>query len=333
MISIAPIFDMKTINEVSFLIPKSNSDIENDFLTFYNRISKHNDFEKKMYLGNDFICRYCGENNRKFFKFENSHTFPEFTGNKWIFSKDECTECNQLFSLYENELANQGHVMRTLLGTKTKKKKSTKYKNKAFQLQRHETGFEMDIFHNPDIQSDRKKYGGIIHRYDFIEQEDNSIVSIPQMKFIPFYLSKCLAKIGLAIMPDSELNGSEFSELKRWLLTTDNFPKGQESPLNYVYTLNLPLADRKPLLLLYKKKDEYRNVPMPTYSLFFSYGSVMFQIFLSNCESDNWIEGKIKIPIMPVFIGKTPDEKKAFELIDGNIWEKVTSDGYKTFVL
>lgn len=323
---------MGKIDEVHFLIPETHSTAKDNFFTFYNAINQYHTFEQKTIIGNEFICRYCGETDRKFFKKDNSHTFPEFTGNKWIYSKDECTKCNQLFSLYENELASQGHVMRTFLGTKTKKGTSTKFKSRAFQIQKKETGFIMNLFDKGDTQIDPKTHGGVTFNIDFVKQEESATITVPQMKFIPFYLLKCLSKIALAIMPETEFVGNEFEDLKAWLLTSENFPNDQKSPFNYVYYLTLPHADRKPLLQLYKKNDQYKNNPIPTYSLFFSYGNVMFQIFLPNCESDKWIESSIDAPIIPMFVGTTADEKRGFRLIDGNVSEKVTSDGYKTFV-
>lgn len=324
---------MNKIDEVHFLIPETNQPLKDNFFNFYNVLNQYNEFDKKIYIGKDFICRYCGETDTNFFKKDNSHAFPEFTGNKWIISKDECIKCNQLFSLYENELANQGHVMRTLLGLKTKKGASTTYKNRSFRLQKKEKGFLMNLFDKNEFQDSSKKDGGVTFHIDFLEQEESATVKIPQMQFIPFYIVKCLTKIGLAIMPDSEFNENEFDELKKWLVTNNNFPKNQETPFNYVYYMNLPLADRRPMLQLFKKKEEYADFPIPTYSLFFLYGSVMFQTFLPHCKSDKWIKSIVKTPIIPFFVGITKDKKRGFRLINGNVFEKVTSEGYKTFIL
>ncbi len=327
---------MRPIEAVEFIIPEKYNHPKDNFFSFYKAVNEYSEFDKKIYIGSDFVCRYCGETGRNFFKKDNSHTFPECTGNKWLYSKDECTKCNQHFSIYENELGNHGHIMRTFLGLKTKKGAPTKYKSEAFKIQRKESGFEMDLFSGGGKTIDPEKHGSLIFNIDFVKKEEKATIKIPQIKFIPFYLFKCLIKIGLAIMPDSEFINGEFDELKSWLLTNENLPNGEKTPLFYVYYASLKFADRKPLLQLYKKTEEYNDLPIPTYSLYFSYGNDMFQVFIPNCKSDKWIYeqstdiSKVKIPIIPFFVGKS-EEKRAFHLIDGNVFEKVTDKGYKTF--
>lgn len=323
---------MNKIEELHFLIPETFSSIKDNFFTYYDMINQYHSYDRKIYIGNDFNCRFCGEIGRKYFKKENSHTFPEFTGNKWVFSKDECIKCNQLFSKYENELASHGHVMRTLLGTKTKKGSSTKYKNTEFQIQKKESGFVMNLFQSIDLEFLNKTQCGIKFNSDILNLEDSATINIPQIKFIPFFLFKSLIKIALSIMPINEQDGNEFTELKSWLLINDNFPTTNDSPFNYVYFMTLPFADRKPLVQLFKKKHDQKKCNIPTYSLLFSYGNFMYQIFLPNCKSDTWIEYSIKIPVMPYFVGITEERKRGFNLINGNVNERVTSDGYKTFV-
>src|SRR5688572_26703689 len=58
----------------------------------------------RIFVGSSGVCRYCGETRAALFR-KKAHTFPEFLGNRRVFSRDECDACNQLFSAYETELA------------------------------------------------------------------------------------------------------------------------------------------------------------------------------------------------------------------------------------
>lgn len=50
-------------------------------------------------IGDKGACRFCGTRESSRFR-KLAHTMPEALGNKWIFSRDECDDCNtQKFSL------------------------------------------------------------------------------------------------------------------------------------------------------------------------------------------------------------------------------------------
>jgi hypothetical protein len=319
------------IKEAHFLVPKSDDDPKDNFFAYYRALKTYDDFNKKQYIGSEYKCRYCGSTDRRDFKKDNSHTFPECTGNRWLYSKDECVNCNQHFSLYENELANHGHVMRTFLGIKTKKGNPTKYKTESLKLQRLESGFVMNMFDTKEKQIDPKKHGGLTFHVDFQKHKEEGTLSLPLKKFIPHYLFKCLVKIGLAIMPENEMVKGQFDYLKEWLLSLE--VEDLESPYNYAYYGSLPFGDRKPIIQIYKKDSSFKDVAIPTYSLFFGYGNDIFQIFLPEVKSDEFIykSGSVQLPIIPQLIGST-ENKRGFQFIDGNVKDRVTSDGYKSFV-
>jgi hypothetical protein len=76
----------------------------------------------KFRLGNEGLCRFCGSSDRTRFR-KTAHTIPEALGNKWVFSKDECDNCNATFSRYEDALANSISPFLTLGATKGKANK------------------------------------------------------------------------------------------------------------------------------------------------------------------------------------------------------------------
>jgi hypothetical protein len=321
------------IEIVHFDIP-NDKDIEKDFFNVYKSIFTFDSEKTKTTVGKQFICRYCGETDRNQFKKGNSHTIPELTGNKCLFSKDECKSCNQLFSVYENELGAHGHLMRTLTGIKSKKGRSPKLKTNLFDLHRDEKGLKMimktdldGINESGDVRSDS-------WYFDLLKEIDKGSISFPRQKFKPLFLLKCLAKIGLAVMPEREFEEDSFQELKSWLLSPNQ--KGDLSihqAYYNIYHLNLSMADRPPILMLFKKQESYKTAPSPTYAMFFSYGSHMFKIFLPYSDSDDWIrnETTIRFPIMSLLV--FDKEKRAFGYIDGTEENRVNTGAYKYFSL
>src|SRR5205823_4229084 len=77
-----------------------------------------------IYLGNSGHCRYCGTRDPSAFR-TLAHTFPEALGNKWVFSRDECDNCNtKIFSKYDDEFAKAVSPLLTLGGVKGKGNKT-----------------------------------------------------------------------------------------------------------------------------------------------------------------------------------------------------------------
>ena len=71
-------------------------------------------------IGGGAVCRFCGNDDRQKFR-TRAHTFPEALGNKWVFSDDECDDCNARFSVYEDALTKAVGPLLTLGGTKGKR--------------------------------------------------------------------------------------------------------------------------------------------------------------------------------------------------------------------
>lgn len=75
--------------------------------------------DDKLYIGTRGACRYCGCTAPTLFATE-AHTFPEGLGNRWVFSRDECDQCNEFFSKYETALAASIGAFLTFGGVKGK---------------------------------------------------------------------------------------------------------------------------------------------------------------------------------------------------------------------
>jgi hypothetical protein len=74
---------------------------------------------QRVHVGKRGTCRYCGTDDRRKFR-KVAHTFPEAFGNRWVFSLDECDDCNHAFGIYEAALVSSVGPFLTLGGVKGK---------------------------------------------------------------------------------------------------------------------------------------------------------------------------------------------------------------------
>lgn len=232
----------------------------------------------QIYLGSSKECRFCGQKQAD--KFRNTaHTFPEFLGNKNIFSLDECDDCNKIFSQYDSALAEMVRPYLTLSGVKGKTKKipQTGRTDGGNVLRRHEGGERPRISWNLNTDS--------IQDYISVDPFSRKIkftMPVPLTRVIPRHAYKALSKIGVALLPAGELH--KFDKLKKWLQD----PKDSEdfhylevvSSLGSV-TNSLPMVDG----VLLRRIAPVGSSP---YMIFiFAAGSLCFQIdLMSDSEGD-----------------------------------------------
>jgi hypothetical protein len=230
-------------------------------------------------IGDSGICRYCGQDDRKLFR-KVAHTFPEGLGNKYFFSKDECDQCNELFSEYDDALCKSVGSLLTIFGIKSKDNKVRQTgRTKGSHNFKH--GTEQVIFKLLDVKDNVQTPHGTA-----ISSDGGKIsVSIPtpDENFVPRYAYKCLIKAALAIMPEKELN--KFKCLKTWLLTKDD---DADFPFLDVGLAIRTEFDVKEMLsaTLLKRKSPGSKIP---HMLFvFCIGPICWQLYLPpDCEDKN----------------------------------------------
>lgn len=223
----------------------------------------------KMYVGDKGQCRYCGESSGRYFRTE-AHTFPEGLGNRWIISRDECDRCNNLFSRYDDAIVRAVGPFLTLGGVKGKA-------NKIRQTGRSD---------GPAILSrrDGQDRPGIFHSANAEPSQVVAITGAGTLRltmpvaddpFRPRYAYKALVKMGLALLPHTEL--TNYTRLRSWLLGCND---SLEFPHLDVGISFASIGNAPPLLVgpLLRRADPKDLVP---HILFiFSAGSVCFQIDL-----------------------------------------------------
>lgn len=290
---------------------------ESNFHVYYKSIALFHESDKKMFFGKKSICRYCGETNPK--KFKNvAHACPEFTGNKLFFSNDECEACNNIFSKYETELSNHSHFMRTLLGVRGKNKSlSFKSNNKAISFCHDAKGILCHV--NNDILKDpnSEPQEGFTRKKDSKKRDQEFTFKFKKKRYVPLFLFKALNKVAFSIMPQLELDSGGFERFAQWLRIPEQTFSEEEphQPYFYIYHNQVSLITKKPILMLFKKRDDYIKDSLPTFSNLFIFGNFAYQIFIPFYKSDEQFlyANELFLPIIPEIMTKREDK-------DGFIW-------------
>ena len=163
-------------------------------------------------IGNKGRCRFCGEKSLEKFR-QRAHLIPEALGNKWLFAQDECDVCNKLFGTYDQALSDAIGSVLTLGGTKGKKNRVRKTgRTNGLSTLRRSTGTDG----RPQISamSGNADLANVLKR----DSETGALimtVPLPTSPFRPRHAYKALCKMGIAILPESELKN--FKKLIRWL--------------------------------------------------------------------------------------------------------------------
>ena len=240
-------------------------------------------------IGTKGVCRFCDKRDPS--KFRNiAHTFPEALGNKWVTSLDECDDCNDAFSLYDDALANAVAPFLTLGGVEGKggKTRQTGRSKGDRVLERRKADPRSQIFvHATGVDLANVAGIGLDGKLKF----KLPIAGVP---FRPRHAYKALSKMGFALLPDTEL--CNYQRLRSWLLNrddTEEFPN-LEVCMSFDWIGNAPKFAMGTLLRRVSPTDI-----TPHILFIFCAGSVCFQIDLMSDHKEDHLppvpRGAIKI--------------------------------------
>lgn len=150
-------------------------------------------------------CRFCAP--RRGATFHNvAHTIAEGLGNKAITSNDECDQCNELFSCYDDALCQSVGLLLTVSGVRGKtggvRQTGRSQGSHNFQFAPNDDGDRVTI----DLLNDKNNISmptGVEFAFDHVGLSELTIPS-PAEKFRPRLAYKALAKIGFSILPSAE---------------------------------------------------------------------------------------------------------------------------------
>jgi len=255
----------------------------------YEMAFLHLKLNRKTYLGrsNEKICRFCGKKQPAATFKNDAHAIPEFIGNKYLLSNQECDKCNDFFSMsLEDNLGKYTNLHRAV--SQVHGKKGVPAAKSLSGLSRF------------DVDKDGIKLQSRIDD-DFTEiDEEKKTFTIRgyRQPYIPRLVYKCFVKMALSLMPDSEV--CYFKDTIKWIMLKN--PSEDNWSTESLKCIRSFTPGPHPFkwitaILLKRKNDDFI---MPYMSFFLAFTNYTFQIFLPLTEKDLHLEGKtISIPAFP----------------------------------
>lgn len=249
--------------------------------------------DKKYVLGpnDNRVCRFCEKDETKT-KFQHkAHAIPELLGNKSIFSKYECDDCNWFFGTgIENDLGNWTKISRTFSRIPGKRGVPSIKQRGPGQGCRFDYDHD-DGFHIKEYESES--------RFVIDENERRLKFELTRDAFTPVAVLKAFVKIGLTLIPKEEL--PNFKETLPWIREPDHtkhfVPK---SLIPIVHTFQPgPMRNDVVSAMIMRRIESI--VDLPYAFLVLSFGNHAYQIFIPCPQRDGAIYNKqLTIPAFPI---------------------------------
>ena len=150
------------------------------------------------------ICRFCRRDSATTPFRHDAHAIPQLLGNRTLFTREECDECNLLFgSTIENDLGNWTKPTRTFSRIKGKNGVPTlKNEKEGWRIEYDGTSLRMTQYEsNPKFNVD-------------IEKRQFSL-QLKRDPYTPVAVLKALIRVGLTLLPHDEL--ANFAETLKWV--------------------------------------------------------------------------------------------------------------------
>ncbi len=251
----------------------------------------HDEILSNSYINKKGECRFCKKSSPEVSFNHLAHVVPEFLGNKYLYSNDECDNCNQKFgNTIETDLANYIGIHRTL--TTIEGKNGVPQKN--FQKEREKIYFGKNKILELVVHADSQKIK--------LNKKDKTIrVESVKEPFFPFGVFKALTKIALSILPDLYLK--EFADTINWVNSKHEDPIMISPDTMRAFYTFVPGVTPFPAiqLLLIKRKDYVFNMPYMIFRI--SFKNFIYQIPLLRNRNDlphiGEMHNKVSMSLMP----------------------------------
>ena len=249
----------------------------------------------RTFMGQKGSCRYCGKNEPEVKFSKIAHSLPELIGNKYLFSNDECNECNGYFDQHlENNLANFLGLQRTISQVKGKKG-IPKFKSKNGDRV-ESIGGDIVV-----IQTDGSELSNLVGERSIEFKADKNT-------FTPISVYKCFVKMALSVLPENKL--SQFRECIEWVRYDKKPNNFNKEALKMLYTFVPGISPfEKIAIAIWEKRTTEKSHPHMICILSFS--NHMFQFTIPFSEVDiSFAKSKLNfIPyLMPQSIKLLPKQ-------------------------
>lgn len=233
---------------------------------------------KKIWGDKPPTCRFCYKTGPEVSFSKVAHLIPAFVGNKTLFSRYECDDCNDRFSKFEDDLAKMTMGDRAISQVpKRKGFQSLQPQGKKSSLVRKANGLKIKQYVDEDILE--------------IDNENSQIViSYDTQPYRPLGVYKALAKMAYGLLPEAEL--CNFEHLRLWLLEKDvasNKIYADNSHWCFHTFVPGPSPFPHPIIALLRRKAD---VVAPYLMFFVAFGNWTYQIFVPCPDMDTDLADK-----------------------------------------
>lgn len=262
-----------------YTVPRHAKDL-NDFRSIYDHvtISTCPEVKSRHLPQNGRICRYC-KLSYPLVQFKKvAHVLPQFLGNKYLVSEDECDTCNAYFGRFENDFKNYLGIIPTITQTVGQSNSFPTFRTPDSELRATLSkrlpieGSQVEVF-KKDVMS-------LAMQFDF---ENGTVRSnFTKHSYIPHNVYKALLKIGLSCLPIQYF--IDYSIAVDILLHDRLIAK----QFSYIHLTTFPLEVVKfptPFVLTFSKREEVLG--SPTHMVMLYYQNLIFQFFLPNYSRDS----------------------------------------------
>jgi hypothetical protein len=251
--------------EIHVRIPKTERSFADEFLRIYepfvfqnSSATNRREIKKIKYR----TCRFCGKNSNQVSFKKEAHIISELLGSRRFLSSEECDNCNELFGMFESNLASYLGIFRTV---------------NSFDINSKAPSFQSG---NGNIKA--KRVNGLIYFTKKVGSEDIDYNSennklkllINTQSYIPAYVYNAFLKIAMHIMPKQEL--SDYGYILRYLLDRNGYSLFKE--IKHLFLVESEMIYKHPFAILYKRKPEIRSTEYPLHVFCLYCNNFMYQI-------------------------------------------------------
>ena len=243
------------------------------------------------------ICKFCQKKSPDVTFKNTAHLIPEFLGNRNFVHYSECDACNELFSAYENDLANFLGLDLIVNCVKGKKKKGggriPKFKDYTLTVE-HRKESELDLIEFTNLNYQNTSFEADIENQKFK-------INYTKKPYVPLFVYKAFLKIALSFIPDVDMH--TYKAAREFIIRKDLYPLTGFEYISY-YKMPISYNYASPSIMLFKKKNQNLNVMTDFFALFIY--NYMFQLPIPLSDYD-----------LPLMLGKKQLDVKWMPAIFG----------------
>jgi len=231
-------------------------------------------------------CRFCKRARPDVTFKRDAHAFPDFLGNRSVFSLNECDSCNARFGTgCEDHLSKATMLARVLAGIPRKKGKSSTFKSDDETLRIDATGNDVNI-HVPSPHSvDDLLVDG--RTPDEIELMGDT----SSQAYIPLQAVMALVKTACSVCPVNDLRQCE--PAIDWLMGRQQM-RISRFPIYHAFTPG-PINDNASEVRLLRRKGDG---PEPYLWCLVQFRNFRYQVFVPGCPADtHWARAQSDCPV------------------------------------